>query len=59
VFECNVDPVQWELLKSRLTQEYSCKEDSLRFYYLGSNWKPKVEHHGSNPTIDLDAPLIM
>lgn len=59
VFECNVDPVQWELLKSRLISEYNVKEDSLRFYFLGSNWKPKVEHYGCNPVMDLDDPLIL
>ena len=46
VFECEVDPAQWTNLKSRLLKEYDEKEDSLRFYLLGSNWKRRVEHHG-------------
>ncbi|MDI9612000.1 MAG: CRISPR-associated endonuclease Cas2, partial [Acidobacteriota bacterium] len=36
VFECIVDPEQWERLKNRLLDEYDATEDSLRFYYLGS-----------------------
>ncbi|MCG8338715.1 MAG: CRISPR-associated endonuclease Cas2 [Proteobacteria bacterium] len=47
VFECDVDPGQWEKLKSRLLNTYLPEEDSLRFYYLGSNWKRKVEHFGA------------
>jgi CRISPR-associated protein Cas2 len=34
-------------------------EDSLRFYFLGSNWKRRVEHIGAKPSIDLDGPLIV
>ncbi len=50
VFECDVDPGQWEKLKSRLLKVYEPKEDSLRFYYLGSNWEHKVEHFGIGST---------
>ena len=54
VFECIVDPEQWAILKLRLLDEYNPDEDSLRFYYLGSNWKHRVEHHGAKPSTDLD-----
>ena len=37
VFECPVDPAQWAELRHRLLDEYNPEEDSLRFYYLGSN----------------------
>jgi CRISPR-associated protein Cas2 len=33
--------------------------DSLRFYYLGSNWKHRVEHHGAKPSVDLEGPLVI
>lgn len=60
VFECNVDPAQWTLLKVRLLNEYKSDEDSLRFYFLGSNWKRKVEHFGAKPVLSLeDDPLIV
>ena len=59
VFECEVDPAQWTLLKQRLLDEIDPFSDSLRFYYLGSNWKPRVEHVGAKPSIDMDAPLIL
>ena len=38
VFECVVDPEQWMRLRLRLIGEFNEKEDSLRFYFLGSNW---------------------
>jgi CRISPR-associated protein Cas2 len=58
VFECQVDPAQWTTLKLRLFDIFSPKEDSLRFYYLGSNWRRRVEHHGAKPATDLQGPLI-
>ena len=47
VFECIVDPAQWAVLKERLIGEIDPKSDSLRFYYLGSNWERRVEHVGA------------
>jgi CRISPR-associated protein Cas2 len=58
VFECEVDPAQWERLKARLTRIFEPQEDSLRFYYLGSNWERRVEHIGAKPAVDLKGPLI-
>jgi CRISPR-associated protein Cas2 len=29
-----------------LIDEIDPKEDSLRFYFLGSNWRHRVEHGG-------------
>ena len=39
VFECIVDPAQWTVLRERLIKEINPEEDSLRFYFLGSNWE--------------------
>lgn len=58
VFECQVDPTQWTELKLRLLQIIDPAEDSLRCYFLGSNWHRRVEHHGAKPSIDLGGPLI-
>ncbi|MCK9183018.1 MAG: CRISPR-associated endonuclease Cas2 [Fibrobacteraceae bacterium] len=59
VFECEVDPAQWTSLKSRLLKEYNEKEDSLRFYLLGSNWKRRVEHYGAKPAVDFSSAMIL
>ena len=58
VFECIVDPAQWTVLRDRLIKEINLKEDSLRFYFLGSNWRRRVEHIGAKKTIDQEGPLI-
>lgn len=58
VFECSVDPTLWVRVKQQLVSEINPAEDSLRFYYLGKNWKPKVEHVGAKPARDMDGPLI-
>ncbi len=59
VFECIVAPDEWTRLRLRLLDEFDPKEDSLRFYFLGSNFKSKVEHHGSKKTVDLEGPLVL
>ena len=59
VFELLVDPAQWAQCKSKLMKEFKPEEDSLRFYFLGSNWKRKVEHHGTKPSLDLEGPLVI
>lgn len=58
VFECNVDPAQWTMLRQRLIDEIIPEMDSLRFYFLGSNWKKRVEHVGAKKVLDLEGPLI-
>jgi len=58
VFECMVDPEQWTRLRGRLVDEFNPDEDSLRFYFLGSNWKRRVEHLGAKPSVDPEGPLI-
>ena len=59
VFEIEVDPAQWAKLKVRLEAIIQPEHDSLRYYYLGSNWKRKVEHVGAKPALDLNGPLII
>lgn len=59
VFECKVDPAQFTALKGGLLDLIDPESDSLRFYHLGANWHPKVEHHGSNSGYDVDGPLIL
>lgn len=59
VFECIVDPAQWTALREQLIKEINQEEDSLRFYFLGSNWRRRVEHVGAKKTIDQEGPLIV
>lgn len=59
VFECQVDPAQWTMLRARLMDEIDESTDSLRFYRLGANWRSRVEHLGSKPSYDPDGPLVL
>jgi CRISPR-associated protein Cas2 len=58
VFECILDPAQWTVLRDQLIREIDEEKDSLRFYYLGSNWRRRVEHIGAKEGIDQEGPLI-
>jgi CRISPR-associated protein Cas2 len=59
VFECDVDPAQWVRLKARLLKIMSPKVDSLRFYFLGSNWERRIEHHGVLKSPDMTDLLMI
>lgn len=59
VFECILDQAQCVLLKSILTDLIDQEKDSLRFYYLGNNYKTKVEHIGIDHGIAVDETLIL
>lgn len=59
VFECIVDPAQWEILKDKLLSIYKEDEDSLRFYFLGSNWERRLEHHGKDRNLNIEDPFIL
>lgn len=58
VFECLVDAAQIKLLKHQLTELIDVEKDSLRFYYLGNEYRNRVEHIGAKAGIDLAGPLI-
>jgi CRISPR-associated protein Cas2 len=59
VFECLVDAAQWVRLRADLVAEINAVEDSLRFYFLGDNWKRRVEHVGTRVAYDPQGPLIL
>lgn len=59
VFECNVNPAQWVALKAELLGIYENDMDSLRFYFLGSGYKSKIEHYGAKPAVDVEDPLVL
>lgn len=58
VFECIVEPAQWVTLRARLLQEMDPEKDSLRFYFLGKNWRRRVEHVGAKKPLDQEGPLV-
>ncbi len=58
VFECIVDPAQWAMVRAKLIDVIEEEKDSLRFYFLGSNWKRRVEHVGAKPSLDQEGPLV-
>jgi CRISPR-associated protein Cas2 len=58
VFECVVDPVQFATLRHKLESIIDPTTDSLRYYFLGDNWKRRVEHVGAKQTYDPEGLLI-
>jgi CRISPR-associated protein Cas2 len=59
VFEIEVDPAQWAALKATLEGVIDPAQDSLRYYYLGANWRRRIEHVGAKPAVDFGGPLIV
>lgn len=59
VFECIVDPAQWTVLRAKLIAEIDESADSLRFYFLGTHWRNRVEHVGAKESLDQEGPLII
>jgi len=59
VFECNVDPSQWTILRARLLDIFDPEFDSLRFYFLGRDYQRRIEHHGAKEAVDVEEPLIL
>lgn len=58
VFECELDAAKCREVKAILEEIINVDEGSLRFYYLGNNYKSKVEHIGVKPSFDMKEPLI-
>jgi CRISPR-associated protein Cas2 len=59
VFECFVDPALWTFFRNKLIKEIDDDKDSLRFYFLGANWRKRVEHVGVKKPIDPDDPMVV
>jgi len=58
VFECEVEPAAWTMLRARLIAEIDTDKGSLRFYRLGAEGRRRVEHVGAKPALDLGGPLL-
>lgn len=58
VFECLIDPARLKLLEAKLEKLVDKEKDSLRYYYLGDEWRGRVKHIGAKPSLDLEGTLI-
>ena len=59
VFECVVDSALWALISNKLLSAIDPTCDSLRFYFLGRNWKGRIEHAGAKIAYDPEGLLIV
>jgi CRISPR-associated protein Cas2 len=59
VFECLLEPAQWVVLRKLLIDTINPDKDSLRFYFLGANWRRRVEHAGAKPSYDPEGCLLL
>lgn len=59
VFECLIDPAQFAELRHRLETIIDSEKDSLRYYFLGNNWKTRVEHIGAKTSYDPEGTLMI
>ena len=58
VFECELNAAQCRKVKEILKELIDEEKDSLRFYYLGDNYKGKIELIGAKKSFDVKEPLI-
>ena len=59
VFECEIEPALFIKLKEKLNKIIDKNKDSVRYYYLGSNWEKRVEHIGAKAGYDIKGTLII
>ena len=59
VFECILTEAQIVGLKAALSSIIDDTTDSIRFYYLGSNWQRKIETLGKQISFDPTETLIL
>ncbi len=59
VFECVLDWAQCREVQDKLEKIIDKEKDSIRFYYLGNNYKTKIEHMGAKESFSVEEPLII
>ena len=59
VFEADLDYSTFLKLKARLCELIDPEKDSLRFYYLGTNWEKRIEHIGAKRTYTPEGVIII
>lgn len=58
VFEINLEYGKFILLKDRLIKLIDPETDNLRFYYLGNNWRKRIEQFGVEQKYDSEDVLL-
>ena len=58
VFECVLDAAQCRLLEATLCEIIDEKADSLRFYFLGNNYKTKLKCFGTSQGYEAEGVLM-
>lgn len=59
VFECLITEAQLVGLKAQLASIINDTTDSIRFYFLGNNWKRRIEKIGKETSYDPTDALII
>ena len=59
VFEAELDYGTFLKLKTRLLDIIDSDKDSIRFYYLGNNWKRNIEHFGTKKSYNPEGVIIL
>lgn len=59
VFECLVEPHQFTELRHTLENIVDPEKDSIRYYFLGKNWKRRVEQFGAKVGYDPEGTIIL
>lgn len=59
VFECVLDAAKCKEVQHKLEGIIDKDKDSLRFYFLGNNYKNRIVHIGAKEAFDVEAPLII
>jgi CRISPR-associated protein Cas2 len=59
VFECLIDPAQFAVLRHQLESIIDKDRDSLRYYFLGKQWRGRIEQSGVNNNYDPEGTLLV
>ena len=59
VFECVADAATFAKVKNKLLGIIDPKVDSIRFYYLGNNYKNRIEQYGAKQSYDAEGFLSL
>lgn len=58
VFECLIDSARLKQMQYNLEKLIDLEKDSLRYYYLGDDWRRRVVHAGAKASLDMEGTLI-
>ena len=59
VFECRLSEAQFVILRSKLENIINHELDNIRIYFLGKNWKNRIDSVGKQMVMDIDEELIV